>query len=292
MLRYLVRRLVLTIPVLIGVATLVFALIHFIPGDPAAAMLGEGATQEEVDQLRERLGLNRPLLVQYVSFLNGVVRGDLGDPRALAEAARGQDVVHHVAALVGALTEAEFVAANRDGTANVVRAAEAAGVARFVLCSSMAAGGHRAAEDEARDAGRLGRTHDVGGAVAIGGDELRLGERADQRRDVVDDVLSARGLGERPRVAEIAPHDTVEKRHVLHQQRPVEPEPLAQLIHLFLRGALPQHGGGRVARDEMNEREDERRHADEHRNGEHEPANEVPKHRDGAGASVLRGLDG
>ena len=78
MLRYLVRRLVLTIPVLIGVATLVFALIHFIPGDPAAAMLGEGATQEEVDQLRERLGLNRPLLVQYGSFLNGVVRGDLG----------------------------------------------------------------------------------------------------------------------------------------------------------------------------------------------------------------------
>ncbi len=78
MLRYLIRRLVLTIPVLIGVATLVFALIHFIPGDPAAAMLGEGATQEEVDQLRERLGLNRPLLVQYGSFLRGVVRGDLG----------------------------------------------------------------------------------------------------------------------------------------------------------------------------------------------------------------------
>ncbi len=78
MLRYLVRRLVLTIPVLIGVATLVFALIHFIPGDPAAAMLGEGATPEEIHQLRERLGLNRPLLVQYGSFLQGVVRGDLG----------------------------------------------------------------------------------------------------------------------------------------------------------------------------------------------------------------------
>ena len=78
MLRYLVRRLVLTIPVLIGVATLVFALIHFIPGDPAQAMLGEGATPEEVQQLRERLGLNRPLLVQYGSFLQGLVRGDLG----------------------------------------------------------------------------------------------------------------------------------------------------------------------------------------------------------------------
>src|SRR5215213_525716 len=76
--RYLVRRLLLTIPVLLGVATLVFALIHFIPGDPAQAMLGEGATQEDVAQLRTRLGLDRPLLVQYGSFLNGVVHGDLG----------------------------------------------------------------------------------------------------------------------------------------------------------------------------------------------------------------------
>jgi ABC-type dipeptide/oligopeptide/nickel transport system permease component len=78
MLKYLIRRLLLTVPVLIGVATLVFALIHFIPGDPAQAMLGEGATPEEVHQLRERLGLNRPLVVQYGSFLKGLVRGDLG----------------------------------------------------------------------------------------------------------------------------------------------------------------------------------------------------------------------
>ena len=78
MLRYLIRRLVLTIPVLVGVATLVFALIHFIPGDPAQAMLGEGATPDEVHQLRERLGLNRPLIVQYGSFLKGLVHGDLG----------------------------------------------------------------------------------------------------------------------------------------------------------------------------------------------------------------------
>jgi len=76
--RYLVRRLVLTIPVLLGVATLVFALIHFIPGDPAAVMLGDGATPEEIHQLRDRLGLDRPLIVQYGSFLNGVVHGDLG----------------------------------------------------------------------------------------------------------------------------------------------------------------------------------------------------------------------
>lgn len=78
MLRYLIRRLLLTIPVLLGVATIVFALIHFIPGDPAQAMLGDGASQEDIQQLRERLGLDRPLAVQYGSFLRGLTRGDLG----------------------------------------------------------------------------------------------------------------------------------------------------------------------------------------------------------------------
>jgi peptide/nickel transport system permease protein len=78
MARYLVRRLLLTIPVLLGVATLVFALIHLVPGDPAQVMLGEGASQEEVERLRVSLGLDRPLLTQYGAFLSGLVRGDLG----------------------------------------------------------------------------------------------------------------------------------------------------------------------------------------------------------------------
>ena len=78
MLRYLFRRLALTIPVLLGVATLVFALIHLIPGDPAQAMLGETAAEQDVQALRERLGLDRPLLEQYGRFLQGAVRGDLG----------------------------------------------------------------------------------------------------------------------------------------------------------------------------------------------------------------------
>lgn len=78
MLRFLARRLVLTVPVLLGVATLVFSLIHLIPGDPARAMLGEAASQDEVDALRDRLGLNRPLVEQYGAFLGGVVRGNLG----------------------------------------------------------------------------------------------------------------------------------------------------------------------------------------------------------------------
>src|SRR4051794_33395897 len=76
--RYLARRLALTIPVLLGVATLVFALIHLVPGDPAQAMLGEGASQQDVDSLRKSLGLDRPLLAQYGLFLGGLGRGDLG----------------------------------------------------------------------------------------------------------------------------------------------------------------------------------------------------------------------
>jgi peptide/nickel transport system permease protein len=76
--RFLVRRLALTIPVLLGVATLVFSLIHLIPGDPAEAMLGEAAAPQDVAELRTRLGLDRPLLEQYGHFLRGVMHGDLG----------------------------------------------------------------------------------------------------------------------------------------------------------------------------------------------------------------------
>lgn len=78
MTRFLIRRLLLTIPVLLGVATLVFALIHLVPGDPVQAMLGESASPREVADLRARLGLDRPLYVQYTAFLRGAATGDLG----------------------------------------------------------------------------------------------------------------------------------------------------------------------------------------------------------------------
>jgi len=77
-LRYLVRRILLTIPVLLGVATLVFSLIHLVPGDPAQAMMGDGASPQDVAELRANLGLDQPLLAQYVSFLRHAVTGDLG----------------------------------------------------------------------------------------------------------------------------------------------------------------------------------------------------------------------
>jgi peptide/nickel transport system permease protein len=77
-LRFLARRFLLTIPVLLGVATLVFALIHLIPGDPARTMLGDGASEESVIELRGKLGLDRPLYQQYAVFLKDLARGDLG----------------------------------------------------------------------------------------------------------------------------------------------------------------------------------------------------------------------
>jgi len=78
MLRYALRRIALTIPVLLGVATLVFALIHLVPGDPAQAMLGESAPPADLQELRGKLGLDQPLLVQYRRYLGGLVQGDLG----------------------------------------------------------------------------------------------------------------------------------------------------------------------------------------------------------------------
>ena len=73
-----VRRALLTIPVLLGVATLVFSLIHLVPGDPAQAMLGDGASPQDIAELRTNLGLDRPLTSQYAAFLRHAVTGDLG----------------------------------------------------------------------------------------------------------------------------------------------------------------------------------------------------------------------
>lgn len=94
MLHFLLRRLLLTIPVLLGVATLVFSLIHLVPGDPVETMLGESAAPQEIARVRGQLGLDRPLYVQYWTFLKGIGRGDLGvslrtnEPVAGAIAAR------------------------------------------------------------------------------------------------------------------------------------------------------------------------------------------------------------
>src|SRR5690625_6323228 len=78
MFTYIVRRLLQTIPVLIGVTIIVFSLMHLIPGDPAQIMAGESAPAEQVENIREKLGLNEPIPVQYAKYVTNAVQGDLG----------------------------------------------------------------------------------------------------------------------------------------------------------------------------------------------------------------------
>jgi peptide/nickel transport system permease protein len=75
---YILRRLAHTIPVLFGVATVVFLALRLIPGDPAIALAGEKASAETIERMREELGLNRPLPVQYVEFLSRTATLQLG----------------------------------------------------------------------------------------------------------------------------------------------------------------------------------------------------------------------
>jgi len=77
--RYFLRRLGALVPVAIGVATLTFAMIHLVPGDPVVAMLGETAAPADIEGLRHTLGLDRPLGEQYLDFLGGLAKGDLGE---------------------------------------------------------------------------------------------------------------------------------------------------------------------------------------------------------------------
>ena len=76
---YIMRRLLMLIPVLLVVGVVVFTLVHLTPGDPAAVILGQSATAEQIEQLREQLGLNEPLPIQFAQWLGGVVRLDFGE---------------------------------------------------------------------------------------------------------------------------------------------------------------------------------------------------------------------
>ena len=76
--RYFTNRLLLFVPTLMGSLTLVFFLIHFIPGDPVEVMLGETASSVDKEALRQELGLNQPLGIQYIRFFSALLQGDLG----------------------------------------------------------------------------------------------------------------------------------------------------------------------------------------------------------------------
>jgi peptide/nickel transport system permease protein len=78
MLRYILRRLLDLLPVLLGITLLVFLFLQLIPGNPAVVLLGPRATPDQIVNLQEQLGLNRPLPLQYLAFLGKLIRFDLG----------------------------------------------------------------------------------------------------------------------------------------------------------------------------------------------------------------------
>ena len=89
--RYLIQRLLLLLPTLFGALTLVFFLIHLVPGDPIEIMLGETASAADKEELRRSLALDQPLMVQYRNFLTGLLIGDLG--RSLYEQSGVTDLI-------------------------------------------------------------------------------------------------------------------------------------------------------------------------------------------------------
>ena len=78
MLKFTIRRLLAAIPVLFGLSIILFAFVHLLPGDPCRSILGQHATVESCNRLRENLGLNDPLYVQYIDYLGKLFRGDFG----------------------------------------------------------------------------------------------------------------------------------------------------------------------------------------------------------------------
>lgn len=92
--RYVAKRLLSLIPVLLVVSILVFSLMHLAPGDPASAILGMDATAADLERLKEELGLNLPLYEQYVRWVVGVLHGDLGRSYFMEESV-GQAIAGH-----------------------------------------------------------------------------------------------------------------------------------------------------------------------------------------------------
>ena len=78
MLKYAIKRILITIPVLLGVTFIIFTMMYFTPGDPARQLMGDTATEEEIEQKRDEMGLNDPFLVRYGRYMKGLFQGDLG----------------------------------------------------------------------------------------------------------------------------------------------------------------------------------------------------------------------
>lgn len=78
MIKYIINRLLVLVPVIIGISFIIFSIMYLTPGDPARLMLGDNASEEQIYELREEMGLNKPFLIQYANYAINAIRGDFG----------------------------------------------------------------------------------------------------------------------------------------------------------------------------------------------------------------------
>ena len=78
MIKYIINRLLVLIPVIIGISFIIFSIMYLTPGDPARLILGDNASEEQIYELREEMGLNKPFLIQYANYVINAIRGDFG----------------------------------------------------------------------------------------------------------------------------------------------------------------------------------------------------------------------
>ncbi|ABB37985.1 ABC-type transporter, integral membrane subunit [Oleidesulfovibrio alaskensis G20] len=108
MLHFLIKRLLQVIPTVLGISVLVFFMIHLVPGDPAEMMLGERANEKALTELRQQLGLDKPLYVQYGLFMSRLAQGDLGRALRTNEKITTEIATHFPATLELALVAIVF----------------------------------------------------------------------------------------------------------------------------------------------------------------------------------------
>ncbi|RCW76860.1 ABC transporter permease [Saliterribacillus persicus] len=109
MFAYIIKRILSLIPVLFVVSVVIFSIIHITPGDPAAIILGQEATQEQIESLSEQLGLNEPIIEQYTNWVMGALTGDLGTSYFMRETVE-EAIINHLGPTLSLAIFAEIFA--------------------------------------------------------------------------------------------------------------------------------------------------------------------------------------
>ncbi|HEX6160206.1 MAG TPA: ABC transporter permease, partial [Thermoanaerobaculia bacterium] len=134
MTQYIIRRLLQMIPITLGIITLIFSLIHLIPGDPAMQIAGEGARPEDVVAVRKALGLDQPLWKQYITYITNLAQGDLGVSFRTNESVAKEIAARYPATIqlaIGSMIVALLVAIPLGITSAIYRNSWIDNVARF-----------------------------------------------------------------------------------------------------------------------------------------------------------------